>query len=367
MENITETEKIGRDFVKNVTTGTTCVKCCMNQSAEEITFDEKGVCNFCKIAQNELALIRLEPSKPNHWHIIQEMKKGSPYSCLIGLSGGVDSSYMLHLAVKLGLKPLCFNVDNSYNSPESDENIMRLVETLKVPFFRYTIDTKKFRELQEAFIKAGQKNIEIPTDAVLLATSYELANKYKIGYILSGGNVNSESIMPASWGYNARDLVHIKDVYKKMTGKKLKGLPTLSLLKWNYLKWIKRIKVLYLLDYYDYNREEATKTLEKTYGWKSTGEKHCESYFTRWFQDVYLYRCYSIDKRRAHYSALINSGQMDRDTALEMLKKEPVYDGPDLGFKTDYPHRDYREFRTDERLFNGISKVIRLLPIKWRS
>ena len=222
-----------------------CKKCCMDKSAEEITFTEKG-CNFCEQAEQSLKDIQKDKNKLKD--IIKDIK-GNKYDCLIGLSGGVDSSYTLHKAVELGLKPLCFSVDNGWQDPKADENVLKIVETLKVPFFRYTIDLKKFKKLQSAFIKAGQKNLEIPTDHILLATTYELADRYGIKWILSGGNVETESIMPASWGYNARDLVHIKDIYRKMTGEKLKGLPTCSLLKWNYYRWVKRIKIVYFLDY----------------------------------------------------------------------------------------------------------------------
>ena len=130
----------------------------------------------------------------------------------------------------------------------ADENIMKLVEGMKVPFFRYNIDLNKFRELQSAFLKSGVKNVEIPTDAVLMAVSYELANRYGIKTILSGGNVATESIMPPSWGHNARDLTHIKAIYKKFIGKKLSGLPMCSIWKWNFYRWIKKIKIMYLLD-----------------------------------------------------------------------------------------------------------------------
>jgi hypothetical protein len=242
---------------------------------------------------------------------------------------------------------------------------MRLVETLKVPFYRYTIDVEKFKELQMAFIKAGQKNIEIPTDHILFATTYEMADKYGIKWVLSGGNASTESIMPASWGYNARDLVHIKDVYRRMTGKKLTGLPTLSLLKWNYYKWIKGIKMCYLLDHLDYHREEAINLLKQLYGYKEYGDKHQESKFTKWFQDFYLCEKFGIDKRKAHYSSLIVSGQMTRDEALKKLKNIPIYrrfaeEQPLLEEILDYPKRDYREFKTDEKLFNFISKIIKL-------
>jgi len=288
-------------------------------------------------------------------------KLKNKYSCLIGLSGGADSSYVLHKAVELGLKPLCFSVDNGWNDPKADENIMRLVETLKVPFYRYTIDLKKFRDLQSAFIKAGLKNIEIPTDHILMATTYEMAAKNGIKYVLSGGNVATESIMPASWGYNARDLVHIRDVYRKMKGKKLTGLPVCSLLKWNYYKWIKGIKILYPLDVWGYNRQDAIWILEEKYGWKNYHEKHCENTFTWWFQNYYLFEKFGIDKRKAHLSSLINSGQMTREEALEELQKCPVY--PTIGLEqrvTRYPKGSHDDYAKDR--YDLIAKIV-----KWKS
>ena len=335
----------------------------MDTTAEEITFDDKGVCSFCKIAQREL--LGIEAEKGNLSKMIERVKKdgeGRDYDCLIGLSGGVDSSLALHYAVEQGLRPLCFSIDNGWNTPGSDENIMRLVEGMKVPFYRYTIDVKTFRELQSAFIKAGQKNIEIPTDHILGASTFEMANKYGIKWVISGGNVATESIMPFSWGYHARDLKHIKAIYTWATRKKLKGLPVCSILDFNYYKWVKKIKTFYLLDYYTYNRAEAIKLLGEKYGYKEYGDKHCESYFTWWFQNYYLFTKFGIDKRKAHYSSLINSKQMTRDEALELLGKDPVY--PQLGLEQKiqkYPMRHYSEFPTDEKLFNRISKIIKFI------
>lgn len=227
-----------------------CSNCVMDKSAKEISFDEKGVCNFCHQAQKSLKEIEIE--KPNLLKRIEQIKKdgwGKKYDILCGLSGGVDSSTALVKAVELGLRPLCFSVDNGWQSDIAQENVMRLVEGLKVPFYRYTIDLAKFRELQAAFMKAGVPNIEIPTDAILLATTYEIANIYGIKYIISGGNVSEENVMPESFGYSARDLVHIKAIFKWATGKKLVGLPLCGLFRWNYYRWVKRIKIIYLLDY----------------------------------------------------------------------------------------------------------------------
>lgn len=333
----------------------------MDVSAKEIVFDSEGVCNFCANAQKMLK--EIEGDKAGLQELLDtELRdaKGK-YDCLIGLSGGVDSSYALHQAVKLGLRPLCFSIDNGWNDPRADENIMRMVETLKVPFFRYTIDLKRFKMLQSAFMMAGVKNLEIPTDHILMASTYEMADKYGIKTIISGGNVTTESIMPASWGYNARDLVHIKAIYKQFCGgRDLAGLPTCSLFQYNVYKWLKGIKTVYLLDYLDYNRDEAIKTLENVYGYKPYGEKHCESVFTWWFQNWYLFTKFGIDKRKAHLSSLINSGQMTREDAMTVLEKNPEY--PKFGIEDKvlgYPRHEYTDYPTDEKLYNFIGKVIK--------
>lgn len=337
----------------------------MDGSAKEIVLDAQGICNFCYQAKKELRAC--ESEKPKLHSLVEQIKedgRGKKYDVLIGLSGGVDSSTVLVEAVRLGLRPLCFTIDNGWNDPRADENIMRLTndKALNVPFFRYTIDLKEFMALQGAFLRAGLINIEIPTDHILMASSYELASKYGIKWIISGGNMATESIMPASWSYTARDLTHIKDVYTKMTGRKLKGLPTCSLLRYNWYKWVKKIKTVYLLDYLDYHRGKSIEMLEKKFGYKPYGEKHCESVFTTWFQNFYLYEKFGIDKRKAHYSSLINSGQMTRKEAGELLKTNPVY--PKIGLEQRslaYPKRDHREFKTDENTFNRISKVVKFL------
>lgn len=317
----------------------------MDRSADEIVFTKDG-CNFCEQAIKAL--------KDIEYTAINIPKSKGQYDCLIGLSGGVDSSTVLHYAVKMGLRPMCFTLDNGWNSKESDENVLKMVEKLKVPLYRYSIDRKKFTKLQSAFMHAGVKNIEIPTDHVLMAVSYELADKYGIRTILSGGNVSTESIMPPSWGYNARDLTHIKEIYKRFTGNKLTGLPTCSLLKWNYYRWIKGIKVLYPLDAFDYNRETSIEVLKDAYGYVPYGDKHCESTFTTWFQNFYLYEKFGIDKRKAHLSSLIVSGQMTREEALNKLTESPVY--PELGLEKKvlkYPkheHSDYPQDKWYERI-----------------
>ena len=163
-----------------------CEKCVMDKSAGEITFDENGVCNFCHIAQRELKMAKEAQERGEFSKAYKKIKlagKEKKYDCLLGLSGGADSSRALHEIVELGLRPLAYTIDNFWNTPESDDNIMRLVETLKVPLYRYTIDKKKFIDLQSAFLQAGLINAEIPTDHILMASAYEIATKNKIKYI----------------------------------------------------------------------------------------------------------------------------------------------------------------------------------------
>lgn len=322
----------------------------MDSTATEFQETENG-CYFCDLA------LKHKPTETK----IPNLKTNHPkYDILLGISGGVDSSYCLHLLVQMGIRPLCYSIDNGWNDSKADENMMRLVEGLRVPFLRYIIDLKKFTELQGAFMQAGVKNIEIPTDHILMASAYELASQYGIKTIISGGNWSTESIMPESWGYQPRDLQHIRAIYKKFTNTKLKGLPTCSLLRFNWYKWIKGIKVVNLLDYFEYNRQEAIKTLEKEYGYKSYGEKHGENVFTRWFQNFYLYEKFGIDKRKAHLSSEIISGQTSREEAISIIDERPIY--PELGIEAKvlkYPRHEYTDYPTDEKLFNVIGKLIK--------
>lgn len=332
----------------------TCKRCVMDKTATEIVFTDTG-CNFCDVAMNN------KPPYVMQEAILHPLKTENEYDVLLGLSGGVDSSYCLHILVNAGIKPLCYSIDNGWNDPKADENMMRMVETLKVPFYRYTIDLDKFKELQAAFMQAGVKNIEIPTDHILMASAYELANQYGIKTIISGGNWATESIMPESWGYQPRDLRHIRAIYKRFSGgKKLKGLPVCSLLKFNWYKWVKKIRVVNLLDYFTYNRKEAIRTLEEKYGFKPYGEKHCENIFTWWFQNFYLYEKWGIDKRKAHLSSEIISGQITRKEALEILDERPVY--PELGIEQKalrYLKHEYTDYPNNERLWEFLSKIVR--------
>lgn len=347
----------------------------MDTSDPDITFNEAGVCNHC----TEFTVKNWERlrDKENLKTIVAQIKKdgqGKDYDVLLGLSGGVDSSACLHHVVALGLRPLCFTVDNGWNTQEADENIMRLVEGLKVPFYRYTIDLEKFRLLQRSFIASGTPNIEIPTDHILSATTYETARKYGIKWIISGGNLATEGIMPTVWGYNARDLRFIKHVLRTHTGGTLSGLPTLSLVKYLFARFLFKIKTVNLLDYFEYNRAEAIQLLSDKYGYKPYGEKHGESHFTKWFQNQWL-PYFGIVKERAHLSSLINSAQCARDEALSTLYKratlaclpdesrkniEYVTFNSPLGWVDLKERRSHRDYKNSEALWGGLSWIYRL-------
>lgn len=335
----------------------------MDISATEITFNEKGVCNFCTTwdeKERERKARKLHPGL--HWMLYEIEKQKGKYNVLCGLSGGVDSAMVLHHAMERGLKPLCFSIDNGFNSSGSDENIMRMVEKLKVPFFRYTIDLKEFSDLLISFVRAGIKNIEVGTDHILMASTYKMASQHGIKFILSGGNHSGEGVMPESFGENASDLRFIKSVFKKQMGRKLnsKKLPTISLLKYLYFRFVKGIKIINWLDLHEYNRAESIKILEKEYGWKPYGEKHCESKLTAWFQNFYLPTKFGIDKRRPHYSSMICSGQMTKQEALEKLK-EPLryvpFGNEEKVLKYPISKKNYGDYPNSYKLRKQLSKI----------
>lgn len=341
-----------------------CRRCLMDNTASEFQETKTG-CNFCDQAKKAIKENKIEKQKLNE--VIDKIKQAGQdkeFDILCGLSGGVDSSTTLIHAIKLGLRPLCFSLDNKWNDPVADENVKKLVEKLGVSWEKIDINIPKYQELQSAFLQGGIKNVEAVTDHILFAVTYDLAVKEGIKYIVSGGNTETESIMPASWGEDPRDLYWIKSVYKKMTRKNLKGLPTISLLKEQYYRLIKRIKFVRLLDYFDYNRIEAEQMLINDYGFQSTGGKHEENIFTKWYQNFFLVEKYGIDKRKAFYSSLISSGQMTREQALKLLSVKPEY--PDIGLKEalTYPKKTYSDYTNSAWVRKIVVKIYKFLP-KW--
>ena len=294
----------------------------MDSTADEFQPTDTG-CNFCDRAEQSLREIKGERVKLDLiTTLIKDDGKDQEFDVLMGLSGGLDSSTTVDWAVKQGLRILAFTLDNSYNTPEADNNVKVLVEKLDLIHKVIRVDQEIYTKLQNSFFIAGVRNCEIPTDHILMAVSLKLAKENDIKWILSGGNSVSESIMPESWGANARDLTHIKDIfYKAYPEEDLNILPTCSIWEWNHYKHDCNIQTFYPLDYLEYNLKESKEYLEKEYGWQDYGEKHEESIFTGWFQNKFLPTRWGIDKRKAHLSSLIVAGQLTREEGLKILEQ----------------------------------------------
>jgi len=364
----------------------------MDTTAEEITFDAKGVCSFCHYFDREIKPILERAHSREGKKIfkqmvknIRESGKGKPYDSILGISGGTDSSYLAYLAKELELRPLVVHVDTGWNTPESEKNVKSLVSQLGFELEIIRVDWEEMRDLQIAFYKASVKNCEIPQDHAFLAALYRKAAEVGVHYILTGGNLWTESILPRSWGYNAGDLRHLLAIHRCFGTKPLRNFPMLSFWKrYFYYPFIRGIKEVRLLNYVPYNRAEAKRILSEKFGWQDYGLKHYESVLTRFFQGYYLPTKFSIDKRKAHFSSLILAGQMTKKQALEELKKPPypsekqlqadkAYIAQKLGLSLSQweeilalPPRDHYEFPTSEFLFRIKDKIVNLLGIRRR-
>lgn len=313
-----------------------CTRCVMDTTDPEISFDLEGICNHCKRYESICALEKLddpafkEAELKRIVSLIKEEGKSKEYDCIIGLSGGVDSSYLAYLALKLGLRPLAVHVDAGWDSELAVKNIELLVKKLGIDLYTHIIDWEEMRDLQLAFLKASVANQDIPQDHAFMAgllhvTLMTLKNSRGARYILGGNNMATESILPSAWGHRARDLKHLKAIHRKYGLRKLKRFPTLNFFQGHiYYPYIKKIRTVHPLNYMDYNKEEAIKVLQEKLGWRYYGGKHYESVFTKFFQSYYLPEKFGFDKRKAHLSSLIVSGQMAKKEALKELEK-PLY------------------------------------------
>ena len=309
-----------------------CTKTVMdNQSDPDITFDSEGVCNYYSefteklkirvperhIAEKQLAIIVDD---------IKASGKGKKYDCVIGLSGGVDSSYTALLVKRLGLRPIAVHMDNGWNSELAVKNIENIVEKLDIDLYTEVLDWESFKKLQLAFLRASTPDGEIPSDHAIVTTMYSVAAKFGIKYIISGMNFRNEGMLPPSWARGYLDWKYIRSVNKLFGGIKLKNYPHLNFFKFIYMNTLKGIKNVSLINYIDFKKEEAVLEIEKELGWKNYGGKHHESIYTRFYQSYILPNKFGIDKRRAHYSCLImSSNELSREQALEKLK-EPAAD-----------------------------------------
>ncbi len=316
-----------------------CTKTIMDNSDPDIIFDDKGISNhYYEYNRIDKLLPKGDEKKKRLKNIIDEIKengKGKQYDCLLGLSGGVDSSYIAYLVGEMKLRALVVHFDNGWNSEMAVNNIHKIVKKYNFDLHTLVVDWDEFKDIQLSFFRASVPNIEIVTDHAIIATLYRIADEYNIKYLLSGSNHVTEGILPKAWGYDASDFYHIKSIHKIFGSKKIKTYPSLSLWNFFYYMIFKKIKKITLLNFIDYKKEDAIKTLNEKIAWEYYGGKHFESIFTQFFQAYVLPKKFGFDKRKAHLSTLICSGQITREQALEEMKK-PLYDQEQLDQHIEY-------------------------------
>jgi N-acetyl sugar amidotransferase len=300
-----------------------------NIANPDITFDEKGICNYYyeyleaekeNVVKGELGLRKFQ-------ELISEIKsvgKNKKYDCITGVSGGVDSSYTVFLAKKWGLRPLLVHFDNGWNTETSVENIRKLVEYTGFDLYTLVVDWAEFSDLQRSYLKASVVDIEVPTDHAISGTLQKLAAKYNVKYILSGNNVSTEAILPQSWIFNKGDHINLLNIHKKFGTVPIKTYPLYGFKEEYFYGQFKGIHTIKPLNFLDFKYEEAKNEIINSFGWKDYGGKHYESYFTKFYQAFILPEKFKIDKRKAHLSNLIFSGQITKNQALQILDA-PLY------------------------------------------
>ena len=366
-----------------------CVNCVMDSSDSRIQFDSNGFCDHCNdfITNVKPSWNVDDNSKKQLSEIIEKIKiqgKDRDFDCILGLSGGVDSSYMLHVAVKeFGLRPLVFHVDGGWNSELAVHNIQMLVDKLGLDLYTEVINWEEMKDFQLAFFKSGVPHIDIPQDHAFVATLYNFAYKYNIKYILNGGNISTECVRnPMEFLYYGTDIAQIKDIKKKFGTIKMDTYPFSSVLRHKFfLRYIKGVKVIKSLNYMPYIKSEALDLLEKEYGWKPYPQKHFESRFTKFYEGYWLPERFGFDTRRVQFSSLILTGQMKREEALEQLKK-PAFNPETLDDEFNFiatklgissselreyfnmPKMFYWDYKNQEKLFNIGAKILKLIGVE---
>lgn len=327
----------------------------MDTSDPLITFDGNGNCNHCNTALSMAPKVYF-PDEEGEKRLqiiaekIKKEEKGKDFDCVIGLSGGVDSSYLAYLTVRLGMRPLVVHIDCGWNSELAVKNIENVVKALKLELHTLVVNWEEMKDLQRAFFKASLPDQDIPQDHAIFAGLYNFASRNNVRYAFNGVNFSTEAILPSNWGYQAMDLRHLRAVHRQFGEKKLKDYPTISFFnRFIYYGLIRGMKIISPLNYINYSKKEAISTLGDELGWQYYGGKHHESRFTKFFQSFYLPVKFNIDKRRAHLSSLIITGQVTREEALAEVKQN-VYSSEaeindDLGYvakKLDWTPDEFR-------------------------
>jgi N-acetyl sugar amidotransferase len=305
-----------------------CTRCVMDTTDPQITFDAKGQCNHCTefISVRSNYLYKGAESDAKLEADIEKMRKagkGKEYDCIVGVSGGVDSSYVAYLCKQKGLRVLGVHMDNGWNAEEANLNIKNITRKLGIDYESYVLDWEEFKDLQLSFLKAAVPEAETPTDIAIQGALHKVAAKYGVKYIISGGNMASEGILPKCWHYNAKDGKYLNAIHNRFGKVRLKNFPTFSFVKETYYKLVKGINTIYILNNVPYVKEDAMQILKDSLDWKYYGGKHYESKYTSFIQSYYLFEKFPIDYRRATFSSQICTGEVSREFALEELKTKP--------------------------------------------
>jgi len=315
-----------------------CSKCICDSSINELIFDSNNVCSYCNLFIPILRKKRDKNKNLNEFNKqISKIKKvNGKYNCLIGVSGGVDSSYLVHLAKKNSLKPLLVHFDNGWNSELAVSNIKKLSTQNNFDLQTYVVNWKEFRDIQRSFIISGVVDIELVTDHAIFANLFHTAKKNNIKFILSGTNIFTEHAMPRSWIWRKTDFKNIESIHKQYGKVKLETYPRMGLLQWYLSKHLKfGIQTLELLNLIDYSKKNSIKELSEEYDWKNYEEKHYESFFTKFYQSYILPKKFHIDKRMVHYSCLIRNSEIKRSEALEMYNNNKFISNKEKLFYED--------------------------------
>lgn len=298
-----------------------CDVCVMDTTDPDIKFyGARGCSNCCTAKRTYILTKRRSKNLKELVRRIRQNGANKKYDCLIGVSGGVDSSYVAYVVKKLHLRPLAVHVDNGWNSELAVRNIQNVLEKLNIDLYTYVIDWEEFKDIQKAFLRASTPDCEIPTDHAISAVLYDVARKKHIKYIIDGWNVETETILPKKWSHGHRDWKYIREVHKKFGEKKIKTFPHYGRVKKLIYEKVFRIEKVSVLNYVPYNKEHVKAKMIKELGWRDYGNKHEESFYTKFYQNYFLPEKFGYDKRRMHLSSLIVSGQITREEALEVLK-----------------------------------------------
>ena len=360
-----------------------CTRCVMDTSDPEIVFDEGGVCNHCKRVEYLFAT-RMPLYQSGEYRIdrivaqIKAAGRHAQYDCVIGVSGGTDSTYAAYVAKQHGLRPLAVHFDNGWNSELAVKNIENVLKKLGMELFTHVVDWEEYRDLQLSFLKASVPDAEIPTDHGIWALLFQTAARFGVKYVITGTNISTESILPRSWTYYVTDWTYIRDIHRRFGTRPLRTFPHLAMWQFVYYLLVRRIRTVSILNCVPYSKRAAVAILERELGWRNYAGKHHESIYTRFFQEYILPVKFGIDKRLAHLSSLIHSGQMSREEALEELKNPPgdpdrlredlTYvvkkfdlDVADFERVMTLPRRSYRDYRNESIRYERIKRLMKIL------